>query len=126
MLEAALRQRRRRLQIDRAASAQAARPENRLRGLLVLADPRSHRAGEPAVLQRVNQIKIRIGRRRQAHVLKRAAADLGDEGVQLEFNRLGGADPFQEPVVAREHLQQRHVGIVAHGEDIGARPACFR
>ena len=57
----------------------------------------------------------------QLQLLERTGADLRHERAHLEIDRLGRAHHLHQPIVAAQHLEQRHVRFVADAEEIGAR-----
>ena len=54
------------------------------------------------------------------------APDLREERVQFELGRFGGQNVLQQTILPGKDLKQRQVGIVAHGEDVGAGTLTLR
>ena len=98
---------------------------NLLRRLLIPANPRRFRPGEGRVLQAINSVHCRFRRNRHRQLPNRAAPNLREERIQLEFDRFRRKHVFQNAVLARQQLQERQVRIVAHPKDVRLWPARF-
>src|SRR5207248_3246568 len=90
----------------------------------ILPYPGRYGAGEGGFLQGIDELTL--SRTLEPQLIDGTAANLGQEAVQFEFNRLGRKNVLQHSLIAAEHSQQRQISVVTHGEDISSRTTRLR